>query len=204
MVLKLNMFTDYFIKRKAIRAALKCEGWTSNAKLSFLYDMVKRTCPLEGDILEIGSAWGRSSVVLGYACNKKIWSIDPHTGGRAFIEKGVVLDTFETFKNNIRENGLSERVVILKHTTSDAMAMNLIPASQRYAFVFIDGLHTAEGVALDFALSYEKLAKNGVMVFDDYYEKSIPDYTEMIDSIASKNKLELHTNRNSRLVYFVK
>lgn len=200
----MNIFGNHFAKRKAIRAALRCEGWTSNDKLSFLYDMAKRTSPLEGDVLEIGSAWGRSSVVLGYACSKKIWSIDPHTGGRAFIEQGVTLDTFGDFEKNIRENGFSERVVAIKRTTADVIAMNLVPVTQRYAFVFIDGLHTAEGVALDFDFSFERLVTGGVIVFDDYYEKSIPDYSDMIDSISSKNKLELHSDQKSGLVYFVK
>ena len=198
------LFHDYFKKRKAINAALRCKGWTSYDKLSFLYDLAKRTSSLEGDILEIGSAWGRSLIALAYACDKKIWSIDPHTGGRAFIEKETAIDTFEIFKRNIEENGIKQRIVILKHTTSDVMAMALVPTSQCYSLVFIDGLHTAEGVQLDFAFSWSKLVKNGAMVFDDYHEKSVPDYTKMIDILALENKLELRSDKKSGLVYFLK
>jgi predicted O-methyltransferase YrrM len=198
------LFHDYFKKRRAINAALKCEGWTSYDKLSFLYNLAKHTSSLEGDILEIGSAWGRSLIVMSYACDKKIWSIDPHTGGRAFIEKGISIDTFEAFKRNIEQNNIKERVIILRHTTSDVMSMNLVPASQCYSLVFIDGLHTAEGVQLDFTFSWSRLVKDGIMIFDDYHEKSVPDYTKMIDALALKNKLELYSDKKSGLVYFVK
>ena len=67
---------------------------------------------LDGDILEIGSAWGRSAVLLGYASSKHIWSIDPHTGGRAFIERGEVQNSFEIFKANLAKNELNERVTL--------------------------------------------------------------------------------------------
>jgi predicted O-methyltransferase YrrM len=38
----------------------------------------------------------------------------------------------------------------------------------QYSFVYIDGAHEAKNVAEDFMLSWDLLAKGGIMAFDDY------------------------------------
>lgn len=195
---------SYFCDRPAIRRALLCQGWTDKKKLSVLYDLAKRTGALDGDILEIGSAWGRSAVLLGRASTKTIWSIDPHTGGRAYIERGEMQDSFEIFKANLARNGLDGRVTILKHTTDEVIEKKLLPESVRFSMAFIDGLHTARGVEIDFGLAFERLVPGGVMVFDDYFQESIPDYTEMIDKLAAGHGLTLVKDNDSRLVYVEK
>ncbi len=68
-------------KYLAIRKALTCKGWMDNPKLGLLYDLARRSARIPGDILEIGSAWGRSTVLLCLASKKKVCSVDPHTGG---------------------------------------------------------------------------------------------------------------------------
>lgn len=195
---------EYLHKRPAIKCALHCQGWTGEKKLSALYDIAYRTSALEGDILEIGSAWGRSAVLLGLASKKLIWSIDPHTGGRAYIERGEVQNSFEIFKTNLAKNGLEERVKILKYTTDDVIEKKLLPDSLRFSMVFIDGLHTARGVEIDFGLALQRLVLNGIMAFDDYFEDSIPDYTEMIDTLVLRHGLALIKDEDTRLVYFEK
>ncbi len=159
---------------------------------------------LKGDILEIGSAWGRSAVLLGYASSKQIWSIDPHTGGRAYIERGELQNSFEIFKANMAKNGLDGRVKSFKYTTEDVVKKKLLPDSLRFSMVFIDGLHAARGVEIDFRMAFERMLRSGVMVFDDYFEVSVPDYTAMIDELARRHGLYLTKDEDSRLVYFEK
>ncbi len=139
--------------------------------------------------------------MLGYASKKHIWSIDPHTGGRAYIERSEVQDSFEIFKENLAKNGLTERTTILKCTTDEVIANKLLPESARFSMVFIDGLHTARGVEIDFGLAFDRLVPGGVMAFDDYFENSIPDYTEMIDLLALRHGLALIKDQDSLLVY---
>lgn len=194
----------FLSKRNAIKHALHCQGWTSKQKLSVLYDIATRTSMLEGEILEIGSAWGRSAVLLGYASGKHIWSIDPHTGGRAFIESGKKQNSFDIFKENLARNGFGTRVTILKYTTDDVIKEKLLPASLCFSMAFIDGLHTARGVEIDFELALERLVPGGVIVFDDYAEKSIPDYTEMIDALMLRHSLTLIKDEYSGLAYIEK
>ena len=121
----LNKLRSFIHRNAAVKRALCCQGWTSKKKLSVLFQIASRVSMLDGDILEIGSAWGRSAVLLGYASSKHIWSIDPHTGGRAFIERGEVQNSFEIFKANLAKNELNERVKILKHTTEEVIEKKL-------------------------------------------------------------------------------
>jgi predicted O-methyltransferase YrrM len=194
----------FFHKRPAIRQALYCQGWTSEAKLSFLYDVAYQTSGHEGDILEIGSAWGRSAVLLGLASKKPVWSIDPHTGGRAYIERGERQDSFDTFIANLARNELEKRVQILKNTTEEVIEKRLLPDSLKFSMVFVDGLHTARGVEVDFELAFERLVQGGVMIFDDYFQETIPDYTAMINTLALRHGLDLILKKDIMLVYFKK
>ena len=200
----LELARNYFSMRRAIKRALRCQGWTDKNKLSVLFHVARTTCSLEGDILEIGSAWGRSAVLLGYASNKNIWSIDPHTGGRAYIERGEVQDSFEAFKANLAMNGLLDRIRVLKCTTNEVIEKQMLPNSLKLSMAFIDGLHTARGVEVDFGLAYSHLVQGGILVFDDYFEESIPDYTHMIDELMIRHDLVLIKDRESRLVYLEK
>jgi hypothetical protein len=59
-------------------------GWTPAEQLAALYDLVLGVASLPGDVVEIGSWCGRSSVVLGSAVaasgGGRVWSVDlfPH------------------------------------------------------------------------------------------------------------------------------
>lgn len=72
------------------------------------------------------------------------------------------------------------------------------------SMAFIDRLHIAKGVEVDFGLAYTHLVQGGILVFDDYFEESIPDYTHMIDTLMIKHDLVLIKDRDSRLVYLEK
>ena len=191
-------------KSIAVKHAMSCKGWTNEYKLSLLYDLVHATRNMNGDILEIGSAFGRSTVLLGLASKKTIWSIDPHTGGRKFIERNENQNSFEEFVANLNRFDLKERIKILKNTTQDVIEKQLIPENIRFSFVFIDGLHTVEGVNLDFKLAYKHLMQKGILAFDDYFANYFVDYAEAIDVIVRKRGLDLILEKSSGLVYLIK
>ena len=141
-------------------------------------------------------------MLLGLASQKTIWSIDPHTGGRAFIERGESQDSFEEFLTNIKTQGISARVRVLKSTTKEVWEQVLVPDQTKFSLVFVDGLHTPEGVRIDFEISYEKLVNSGVTIFDDYFEPSVSDYTNEMDLLMKEYGLTLIKDNGSRLVWF--
>lgn len=188
-------------KKQAIEKALSCKGWTDESKLSQLFDLAQETEQLPGDILEIGSAWGRSLIGFAFASTKNIWSIDPHTGGVAYIKREEDQNSFEEFINNIQRFNLSDRIKILKHTTSEVIELGLVSQATKFSLVWIDGLHTAEGVKTDFNFSFERLCDRGIIAFDDYFNNQFPDYTEEIDLLAQKYQLTLIKDKATKLVY---
>lgn len=191
-------------KQEILSKALDCKGWSNVSKLSLLYDLVKKTEMLDGDILEVGSAWGRSTVLLGLTSSKMIWSVDPHTGGRAFIEKGLVQDSYEEFLLNLSRNYIQNKVRVVRHTTDEVLKQNIIPTETCFSLVFIDGLHTPAGVLADVDLCYERTVSGGIVIFDDYFEKSCADYAQTIDNIVNDLNVKLHTDSESSLVYFIR
>ena len=194
----------YLARTQAVRRAMICRGWTEKRKLNLLYRLARETESKEGDILEIGSAWGRSTVLLGHASHKRIWSIDPHTGGKAYVDRGELQDSYSAFLENLGANGLLERIRVLKHTTEEVVAGRMIPDGCMFSLVFIDGMHTPEAVELDFSMSYERVSAGGVVIFDDYFQESIADYSASIDKITGRAGARLVKNRRTGLVYLYK
>jgi predicted O-methyltransferase YrrM len=191
-------------QKDAIARAMACQGWSNRRQLSLLFYLAEKTAGLGGDILEIGSAWGRSTVLLGYASKKSIWSIDPHTGGRAFIEKGIEQNSYDSFRENLEKNTILPNVQIIKNTSQEVLEKSLLPSDLKFSFVFIDGLHTAAGVKVDFEIAYPRLVKNGAMVFDDYFSPTVGDYKEMIDTLVNKHGINLIKDTFAKLVYCYK
>jgi predicted O-methyltransferase YrrM len=187
-----------------IDIALSVKGWTSVAKLSMLRDLLDRTNNLPGDILEIGSAWGRSTILLGLSSDKIIWSIDPHTGGRAFLEKGEEQNSYGDFIRNLDYAGIRSKVNILRYTTEAVVANGLMPKNTQVSFAFIDGLHTPDAVELDYYFAFSRLVVDGIMVFDDYFEPTVSDYAKKIDELTEKSTLHLVKDQVSKLVYVLK
>jgi predicted O-methyltransferase YrrM len=55
----------------------------------------------------------------------------------------------------------------MQMTSYQALA-ELIGRKQTYDFIYVDGLHTDEGVLTDACMSWGLLKQGGVMLFDDY------------------------------------
>lgn len=194
---------DSKTKSAILQKASECQGWSTDAQLSLMFDLLQQCVKVEGDILEIGSAWGRSAVMLGLSSPKTLWSIDPHTGGLHYIRKNENQDSYAIFVENLKKNNLTEKTRVLKCTTSEAAAQKLMPENVKLAFVYIDGLHTAEGVAIDIDYVMPRLSSGAVVVFDDYFVPGVVDMKEMIDKKAADHGLKLILNENARLAYFI-
>jgi predicted O-methyltransferase YrrM len=78
----------------------------------------------------------------------------------------------------------------------------LIPGQVRFSFIFVDGLHTPEGVTIDFDLASRTLHKGGIVVFDDYFGPEFQDYARAIDRLVEAKGIELQIDKANKLVYF--
>jgi predicted O-methyltransferase YrrM len=124
----------------------------------------------EGDIVEIGSWQGRSTVFLAQACddadNGVVHAIDwfrarPATEHLLPVRPGEEAE--RAFRANVERAGLSHRVVVHAKRSEEARA----EVDGPLRMLFVDGEHTHEGVSLDLEYA-ELLAPGGLLVLDDY------------------------------------
>lgn len=163
------------------------DGWLGLNDARNLYH-VARTGPGQGAIVEIGSAWGRSTVFLAEGARRgqreRVVAIDPHTGDPRWMEHNGIKEhlSFSIFKRNVESVGLADRIepVVL---TSEEAASRIDTGPIR--LLFIDGLHTYEGVKTDIDLWVRRVQSGGIVIFDDYYYDSAPDVTRAVDELVA-------------------
>lgn len=149
---------------------------------------------LKGDVIEIGSWQGRSSIFLARAVkeskNGKFYAID-HFGGNVGKEEsykvdGSLCNLKDSFNRNISKFGLDNVVNLLDMINVEA-AKEVKGSVVR--FLFIDGDHTREGVQKDIELFFPLLTKGSIVVFDDYFE-GFPDVIDVVDELFEKSEFE--------------
>ena len=161
-------------------------GWLTTADARLLYAFAHHG-PARGAIVEIGSAWGRSTVALASgskrAGRERVYAIDPHTGDDWWLtgagcdpiafeaENGVPtagtdFTSLDGFRTTLRRFDVDDYVTPVVATSNDA-ADQLDTGPIR--LLFVDGLHSYEGVRDDVRNWVPRVARGGIVVFDDYH-----------------------------------
>ena len=99
-----------------------------------------------------------------------------------------------------RAGGVGCRYHLLKNfSTVAAVILEKALGKQSTEYVFIDGLHTYDGVVADIR-AYALLVKpGGVMIFSDYGSKMFPGVTKAVDEfVAAHPKLRLDVGAKSK------
>ncbi len=187
-------------KGYAIFRGMQVRGYPSPKKLYGLLSLSDAVENVPGSFLEIGSAWGRSTVAMAVYSKREIWSIDPHIGGVLLQKEGKKLNTWDSFLKTINKFGLNDYVRPIRATTQEVVNKKLIPDHIHFAFAFIDGLHTAEGVIIDLTFALSKIKPGGMIVLDDFFEPVFKDYRDAIESFAEQHNLKLRLYRDWGLV----
>jgi predicted O-methyltransferase YrrM len=116
--------------------------------------------PERRNFLEIGSYEGMSACWLlanGLEEGGYLTCIDPFFN-----------DMRPVFESNTREVIRRNQVVSTMQMTSYQALAQLIGMKQTYDFIYIDGVHSPDGVLTDACMSWGLLKQGGVMLFDDY------------------------------------
>ena len=125
-----------------------------------------------GDVVEIGSWQGRSTIFLKYATdmskNGKFFAIDNFKGNIG-LEKDYVVDAIDLsdLKSNFLRNMLNagiEDISLIDEKSEEAV----LSLKKQVRFLFIDGDHSPEGVMRDVTLFYPYLVDSDIVVFDDF------------------------------------
>lgn len=161
ILLKLRKFIVFFIcififpqAVKALRRSLKILGLNSFAERTFLYIMSMQI-PVEGDILEIGSFKGNSSLMLTLGNESsikmgKVWFVEP-----------CPRPNKDSFLNDFKFYGLDKHVELVDKTSEDARCF----VNSQFRFIFIDADHKC--TEKDILLWQDSLKEGGVIAFHD-------------------------------------
>lgn len=132
----------------------------------------------DGDVLEIGSAYGYSTVALALVA-RSVVAVDPHTGHGSYYE----------LQANLNAYGVADKVRIVQMRSQDIlprMAGDVEKYSKtckRYDLVWIDGDHTAEVVEHDVNWALKLLKPGGVLACHDYDEVTCPGVRQALDKL---------------------
>ncbi len=128
-------------------------------------------------VLEIGSAFGYSTVIMGLAGAEDVWSVDPHTGH----------DSLAAFCANVERFGLKGRVKVCVGTSQGAAELRengggpAVP-HRYFGLVFVDGGHELADVRHDRDWAMELVVPfGGVIAFHDYDEETCPGIKPALD-----------------------
>jgi predicted O-methyltransferase YrrM len=147
---------------KMILRSSKIQGLSSFIDKAFLYILAQRVCP-QGDVLEIGSYKGSSSLLLA-AGN----AVSSHTG-RVWLVDPCFQPSREVFVDNFKKYDLDGNITMVEKPSEDAR--RLIDA--RFNLIFIDGLHEYSYVKKDILLWKDSLVQGGVIAFHDIQLKDV-------------------------------
>lgn len=134
------------------------EGWLTRPEAEVLHRCA-RDAP-EGDIVEVGSYCGRSTIVMAYT-GRTIHAIDPHN--RAINEDRIpVGPSWERFNSNIRKHGVEDRVVVYRCLREQVLWSGPI------GLLFIDADHDYVECKGDYEHFRPHLVPGALVAFHDY------------------------------------
>ena len=155
-------------KDKFLSQIKKIGGWLSDHEALFLY-LVAREQSGTGDMVEIGSWHGKSTVSIGLGCRQsqsqsQVYAVDPHLGVYGANQPSGK-STLNIFNKNIKESGLQKYVIPVVSTSQKAVKKWTRPIS----FLFIDGLHDYKNSKLDYILWNKFITRGGIIAFHDAF-----------------------------------
>lgn len=156
---------------------MSIDGWLSPREAGALYDLAKAAT---GPIVEIGSFRGRSTTALALGSmaghRQPVYAIDPFTG--AAPRKGETRDlscSRAKLRGNLDAAGVNGLAIIVPAASETAAPC--IPAC---SVLFVDGDHSAAGVARDLDLYLPKVLPGGSVVLHDVTPET-PGVAQAVD-----------------------
>lgn len=166
---KINELVFSLLSEQQIQQIKSIEGQFNLREGATLFYLAYISSKTDGMIVEIGSFKGKSTCWMAKALqiadsNEKIIAIDPHINTHdirvpAYKEES----SFEAFKNNLKNCGVTQYVEPVKQTSEDAAKF----WNQPIKLLFVDGSHIYDDVMLDLKLWEPHLDVGGVLVMHD-------------------------------------
>lgn len=140
---------------------MNIEGWLTPHEGIFLEKAARVVLGSTGEIVEIGSFLGKSTIHLAKG-GDIIYAVDPHKGE---FSGGKVKPTLKIFLSNLKKAGVDRRVVPIVKTSKEASKKWKSPIK----LLFIDGLHDFDHASEDFSLWSPFVVDRGIIAMHDAF-----------------------------------
>lgn len=160
-------------------------GWTSMDEAALLFKCVQKT-PKDAVLVELGTAYGRTTAVMALA-DRKVITIDNYTDPIQTLEKQE-----ETKNQEIL------RTLPIEFITGESTEIAKTFQDESIDLIFIDADHKYESVKADIDSWLPRVKKGGMVLFHDY--DSWPGVTQAVDEAIKQEKLEKKENAISMLL----
>lgn len=174
LVLGNEIFPDDF-KRVYNHHIFGVDGWMSEAECHLLFSLAKSITYIESNVIvEIGSYKGKSSISIasGMHSEYKLMCVDPHTGDRSQVERGLEVNTEKEFIRNVSNANLLHRIIPIVDYSMNA-AKDFAELNKGVSMLFIDGWHSQDAVANDIEAWERFFGEVKTIVFDDFLDNEV-------------------------------
>ncbi len=157
------------------------KGFLADDEAKALYDAALAQAS-RGPVMEIGSYCGKSTVVLGSACQQQgsvLYAVDHHRGSEEhqkgeffhdpelYNESEAQFDSFGEFRRNIAMAKLHDTVIPIVASSEVASRHWQTPL----AMVFIDGGHSLEAALSDYRCWAGHILRGGILAIHDLFDE---------------------------------
>jgi predicted O-methyltransferase YrrM len=137
-------------------------GWLSIHEGQFLYKAASLVKNRIGEIVEIGSFQGKSTIYLAKT-NQHIYAVDPHEGT---LDHGTKISpTLAAFKKHIGEFNVAQNISLIQKTSQSAV----YDWNKKIKLIFIDGLHDKKNAEFDYKNWSPFLIDGGIIAMHDSF-----------------------------------
>lgn len=154
--------------RDKVIGSVRIQGLVAPSELRVLYDLAGKG-EGEGEIVEIGSWRGLSTVILAKGLKMggrkgRVYAVDPHSSSDVHIRCGIP-STEHEFRMNLERYGVSDVVTPMVMKSEEAAK----GWNKPIRLLFVDGDHSYEAVKKDIEYWYPHVITGGTVVFHDFY-----------------------------------
>jgi predicted O-methyltransferase YrrM len=172
-----SLLIRYALLRRQIRRA-GVGGFCPPGEGFVLFALAHRS---DGPIVELGSAEGLSTIILA-STGRDVTTVDTHDGRGMTAPR----ETEALLRSNLMKFGAAN-VTPLTMTTAQAAELFDGPSPD---LIYVDALHTREGVEADIDAWLPHLQDGGLLLFDDYADPRF-GVREAVETAARNRQLRI-------------
>jgi hypothetical protein len=175
----LNMNVQEILNYYAEEVDPNVKGWLYPIDIMIISALLKEGQRFSGDIVELGTAFGKSSILLSICRNdnENLWLYDLYAAEDLSLE--VVKENLKTYGN---DNLVNHKVIDLMKIKPEEITGDFL------RLLHIDACHLHKAVLNDLNNFEDRLLTSGIIVVDDYNDPEYPGINTAVTELCLKSR----------------